>query len=214
MSRKFLKGKAHLMIALISGKIVHKGISHVVVDVQGVGYRVFIPLTTFYELPDAGQMITLHVHTNVKQDAINLFGFYTDQERDLFQLMISVSGIGPKVAMNILSGISARELLSAISGGNVGKLVNIPGVGKKMAERLILELKEKVIKKMMSDTTAEAGLQSSASDIIMDDVLSALVNLGYKSNVAREALDKVLRSSEEELGMDKLLKKTLKIIAG
>ena len=202
------------MIALISGKIVYKGISHVIVDVQGVGYRIFIPLTTFYELPEAGQIITLHVHTNVKQDAINLFGFYTVQERDLFQLMISVSGIGPKMSMNILSGISAQELLRAISGGNVGKLVNIPGVGKKMAERLILELKEKVIKKMMMEETPAADDQHKANEIIMEDALSALVNLGYKSNVAREALDKALRSSEKELGMDQLLKKTLKILAG
>lgn len=202
------------MIALISGKIVHKGISHVIVDVQGVGYRVFIPLTTFYELPDAGQQITLHVHTNVKQDAINLFGFYTDQERDLFQLMISVSGIGPKIAMNILSGISARELLNAISGGHVGKLVHVPGVGKKMAERLILELKEKVLKKMMMDRSPDMDIKDRTNDIIMDDVLSALVNLGYKSNIAKDALEKVVRSSEEEVSMDNLLKKTLKILAG
>jgi Holliday junction DNA helicase RuvA len=202
------------MIALISGKIVHKGISHVIVDVHGVGYRIFIPLTTFYELPEAGQVITLHVHTNVKQDAINLFGFYTVQERDLFQLMISVSGIGPKMSMNILSGISAQELLRAISSGNVGKLVNIPGVGKKMAERLILELKEKVIKKMMMEKMPAADGQHQAGEIIIEDVLSALVNLGYKSNVARDALDKALRASEEELGMDQLLKKTLKNLAG
>jgi len=202
------------MIALISGKIVYKGIAHVIVDVQGVGYRVFIPLTTFYELPEAGQMITLHIHTNVKEDAINLFGFNTVQERDFFQLMISVSGIGPKIAMNILSGISAPELLNAISSGNVNKLVRIPGVGKKMAERLILELKEKVLKKIMLEKVPEAGVQSRVDDIVMEDVLSALVNLGYKSNVAQDALDKVLRSSEEKLGMDKLLKKTLKIIAG
>jgi Holliday junction DNA helicase RuvA len=202
------------MIALISGKIVHKGISHVIVDVHGVGYRIFIPLTTFYELPEAGQIITLHVHTNVKQDAINLFGFYTVQERDLFQLMISVSGIGPKMSMNILSGIPAQDLLRAISGGNVGKLVNIPGVGKKMAERLILELKEKIIKKMMMEKMPAADDQHQASEIIIEDVLSALVNLGYKSNVARDALDKALRSSEEELGMDQLLKKTLKNLAG
>jgi holliday junction DNA helicase RuvA len=202
------------MIALISGKIVYKGISHVIVDVQGVGYRIFIPLTTFYELPEAGQTITLHVHTNVKQDAINLFGFYTNQERDLFQLMISVSGIGPKMSMNILSGIPAQDLLRAISGGNVGKLVNIPGVGKKMAERLILELKEKVIKKMMIEKMPAVDDQQQTSDIIMEDVLSALVNLGYKNNVARDALDKAVRSSDEKLGMDKLLKKTLKILAG
>ena len=202
------------MIALISGKIVYKGISHVIVDVQGVGYRVFIPLTTFYELPESGQPITLHVHTSVKQDAINLLGFSTDLERDIFQLMISVSGIGPKVAMNILSGISAHDLLRAISGGDVGKLVRIPGVGKKMAERLVLELKEKFVKKMAADQVSDAGIQNRADEILREDVLSALVNLGYKNNVARDALDKVLRSSEEELEMDKLLKKTLKILAG
>ncbi|MGA3280960.1 MAG: Holliday junction branch migration protein RuvA [Smithella sp.] len=202
------------MIALISGKIVYKGISHVIVDVQGVGYRVFIPLTTFYELPETGEPVTLHIHTNVKQDAINLFGFYTIQERDLFQLMISVSGIGPKMSMNILSGISAQELLGAISGGNVGKLIRIPGVGKKMAERLVLELKEKVVKKMMMEESPQAGLQNRMDDIIAEDVLSALVNLGYKNNVAKDALDRALRSSEEKMEMDKLLKKTLKFLAG
>jgi len=202
------------MIALISGKIVYKGISHVIVDVQGVGYRVFIPLTTFYELPETGEPVTLHIHTNVKQDAINLFGFYTIQERDLFQLMISVSGIGPKMSMNILSGISAQELLGAISGGNVGKLIRIPGVGKKMAERLILELKEKVVKKMMMEESPEIGLQNRMDDMIAEDVLSALVNLGYKNNIAKDALDKALRSSEEKMEMDKLLKKTLKLLAG
>jgi len=202
------------MIALISGKIAYKGISHVIVDVQGVGYRVFIPLTTFYELPETGEPITLHIHTNVKQDAINLFGFYTIQERDLFQLMISVSGIGPKMSMNILSGISAQELLGAISGGNVGKLVKIPGVGKKMAERLVLELKEKIIKKMMLEQTPQTGVLPDAGELIMEDVLSALVNLGYKNNVAQDALNKALHSSEEPLEMDKLLKKTLKFLAG
>jgi len=116
--------------------------------------------------------------------------------------------------MNILSGISAQDLLRAISSGNVGKLVNIPGVGKKMAERLILELKEKVIKKMMMEKMPAADGQHQADEIIIEDVLSALVNLGYKSNVARDALDKALRASEEELGMDQLLKKTLKNLAG
>ena len=202
------------MIALISGKIVYKGIAHVIVDVQGVGYRVFIPLTTFYELPEAGQTITLHVHTNVKQDAINLFGFHTIQERDLFQLMISVSGIGPRIAMNILSGISAQDLLNAISGGHVEKLVKIPGVGKKMAERLILELKEKVLKKMMLEKTPSTGAGPDTGEMIREDVLSALVNLGYKNNVAQDALNKALLISGEELEMDKLLKKTLKFLAG
>ncbi len=150
------------MIALLSGKIAYKGISHIVVDTQGVGYRVFIPLTTFYELPEAGQTVTLHIHTSVKEDAIHLFGFYTLQERELFQLMISVSGIGPKVAMNILSGISSSELLEAISGGNLAKLITIPGIGRKMAERLILELKEKAIKKMAADQIPVTDAQAKA----------------------------------------------------
>ena len=202
------------MIALISGKIASKSISNVIIDVQGVGYRVFIPLTTFYELPETGAIITLHIHTNVKEDAINLFGFYTTQERDLFQLMISVSGIGPKMSMNILSGIPAQELLGAISDGNVNKLTRIPGVGKKMAERLVLELKEKVIKKMMMEELPQANAQNRLDDMIAEDVISALVNLGYKSNVAKDALDKSIRESSGEMVMDQLLKKTLKIISG
>jgi Holliday junction DNA helicase RuvA len=202
------------MIALINGKIAYKGISSVVVDVSGVGYRIFIPLTTFYELPEAGNLVTLHVHTHVKQDAINLFGFYTIQERDLFQLMISVSGIGPKIAMNILSGIAANDLLQAISRGDLGKLISIPGVGRKMAERLILELKEKVIKKMMMEQIPAADDQHKAGEMIKEDVLSALVNLGYKNNTAKDALDKVVQVSKEALTLDQLLKKTLKILAG
>lgn len=202
------------MIALIKGKIAYKGISHVVVDTQGVGYRVFIPLTTFYELPDLGHVVTLHIHTHVKQDAISLFGFYTLQERELFQLMISVSGIGPKIAMNILSGISSNDLLQAISGGNLGKLVSIPGVGKKMAERLILELKEKVIKKMVAEHIPAADTEQKAAEIVKEDALSALVNLGYKSNLAKDALDKALQAAQQELAMDQLLKNTLKILAG
>jgi Holliday junction DNA helicase RuvA len=201
------------MIALISGKIVYKGISHIVVDAQGVGYRIFIPLTTFYELPEAGQLITLHVHTHVKQDAINLFGFYTVQERDLFQLMLSVSGIGPKMSMNILSGISVQELLRAISSGDVGKLISIPGLGKKTVERLILELKEKVLKKMMAEAMPAVDNQERINELIKEDVLSALINLGYKSNVAVNALDKVLQVSAKEISMEQLLKKTLKILS-
>ena len=202
------------MIALIRGKIAYKGISSIVVDVSGVGYRVFIPLTTFYELPQAGESVTLHVHTHVKEDAINLFGFYTVQERDFFQLLISVSGIGPKLAMGIISGIPVHDLLQAISRGDVAKLVGIPGVGRKMAERLILELKEKVIKKMTREQIPSADEQQKAGEMIKEDVLSALVNLGYKNNTAKDALDKVMQLSEEELTLDTLLKKTLKILAG
>ena len=136
------------------------------------------------------------------------------QERELFQLMISVSGIGPKVAMNILSGISSSELLEAISGGNLAKLITIPGIGRKMAERLILELREKATKKMAVDQIPVADARQKRSDMMREDVLSALVNLGYKANAAREALDKVARDAEGELAMDQLLKKALKILGG
>jgi holliday junction DNA helicase RuvA len=202
------------MIALLSGKIAHKGISHIVLDTQGVGYRVFIPLTTFYELPDAGESVTLHIHTSVKEDAIHLFGFYTLQERELFQLMLSVSGIGPKAAMNILSGISAAELLEAISGGHLHKLVAIPGIGKKMAERLILELKDKAAKKMAADQLPAMDHCQKQNEMIREDVLSALVNLGYKAGTAKDALDKAASGMEGEPDMETLLKKALKILSG
>ncbi len=202
------------MIALISGKIASKHISSVVIDVQGIGYHVYIPLTTFYELPEVGQQITLQIHTHVKEDAINLYGFYTVQEKELFQLLISVSGIGPKMAMNILSGIPTQELLQAICDGNVAKLTRIPGVGKKMAERLVLELKEKASKQMMIEVAPGTAAQKRVDDMITEDVLSALVNLGYKNGVAKDALDKAIRQSDGEMVMDKLLKKALKILAG
>lgn len=202
------------MIAMLSGKIAYKGISHVVVDAQGVGYRVFIPLTTFYALPEADQAITLHIHTSVKEDAIHLFGFYTREERELFQLMISVSGIGPKVALNILSGISSAELLEAISTGNLTKLMAIPGIGRKMAERLILELKEKVMKKMAADAIPAANAKQKQAERMREDVLSALMNLGYKAGAARDALEKAARDLQEDPAMDQLLKKSLKILSG
>lgn len=199
---------------MLSGKIAYKGISHVVVDAQGVGYRVFIPLTTFYALPEADQAITLHIHTSVKEDAIHLFGFYTREERELFQLMISVSGIGPKVALNILSGISSAELLEAISAGNLTRLMAIPGIGRKMAERLILELKEKVMKKMAADAIPAADAKQKQAEMMREDALSALMNLGYKAGAARDALEKAARDLKEEPAMDQLLKKALKILAG
>jgi Holliday junction DNA helicase RuvA len=125
-----------------------------------------------------------------------------------------VNGIGPKIAMNILSGITARELLKAISGGDLGKLVGIPGVGRKMAERLILELKEKVVRKMMAEQAPAIDGEHKAAEMIREDVLSALVNLGYKSNAARDALDKVMQMTKENFTLDQLLKKTLIILAG
>ena len=202
------------MIARISGTLIYKHVTYVIVDAHGIGYRVFVPLTTFYELPDIGQQVNLNIHTHVKQDSINLFGFHTNEERDIFQLMISVAGIGPKLAMNILSGISARELILAVSHGNLNRLVNIPGLGKKLAQRLLLELKDKVMKLCSEDVIGLPGAYMTADELMKEDVMSALINLGYKSHNVRNILDRVFNESKETLTLDVILKKTLKILAG
>ncbi|MDO8785159.1 MAG: Holliday junction branch migration protein RuvA [Syntrophales bacterium] len=202
------------MIARISGTLIYKHVTHVIVDAHGIGYRVFVPLTTFYELPDIGQQVDLNIHTHVKQDSINLFGFHTNEERDIFQLMISVAGIGPKLSMNILSGISARELILAVSHENLNRLVNIPGLGKKLAQRLLLELKDKVMKLCSEDVIGLPGAYMTADELMKEDVMSALINLGYKSHNVRNILDRVFNESKETLTLDVVLKKTLKILAG
>jgi Holliday junction DNA helicase RuvA len=203
------------MIARISGLLLCKFPTHVIVDVHGIGYRVFVPLTTFYELPETGQQVTLNIHTHVKQDAINLFGFDTQEAKDIFQLMISVSGIGPKLAMNILSGISAGELLRAVSQGNRSRLVSIPGVGNKMAERLILELKDRFGKLSFPEDADMLGVGMTQTELMQGDALSALINLGYKRDTARVALDRAMNgAAETDTSLDIVLKKTLQILAG
>ncbi len=203
------------MIARIQGKIVYKTANYTIIDAHGLGYRVFVPLTTFYELPDTGQEVVLNIHTHVKEDAIHLFGFYTPEERDLFQMMISVTGIGPKLAVNIMSGIAAGEFVRAVSSSDLARLVNIPGVGRKMAERLVLELKDKV-KKLGEARTEAAGEQSEVADrgLVFDDALSALINLGYKEQMVKRILEKLDQESEENPTLDNLLKNALKAIAG
>jgi len=203
------------MIARIQGKIVYKTANYTIIDAHGLGYRVFVPLTTFYELPDTGQEVVLNVHTHVKEDAIHLFGFYTPEERDLFQMMISVTGIGPKLAVNIMSGIAAGEFVRAVSGGDLGRLVNIPGVGRKMAERLVLELKDKV-KKLGEMQAGATGEKKEVTDRgqVFDDALSALVNLGYKEQMVMKVLEKLDQEAEDVPTLDNLLKHALKAIAG
>jgi Holliday junction DNA helicase RuvA len=202
------------MIALINGLLINKAISHVIVEANGIGYRIFVPLMTFYELPSMDQSVTLHIHTHVRPDAISLFGFSTEEEKNVFELMLSVSGIGPKLAINILSGISSEELIRAVSHGNLNRLVSIPGVGKKMAERMILELKDKMVKLSTYEAIYKADGDIEVFDSIIDDALSALVNLGYKNQKARDVLDKIIKESSESLTLDVLLKKALKILAG
>jgi Holliday junction DNA helicase RuvA len=201
------------MIALISGTLVYKSPTYLIVEASGVGYRVFVPLTTFYEIPETGEPVTLHIHTSVKQDAIHLFGFLNPADRDIFQLLLAVNGIGPKLALNILSGIAAEELVKALSEGNLKRLVSIPGVGKKMAERIILELKDKALKFVAGVKVSGANPDLPDADL-REDALSALINLGYKSQAASDAIEKAAGSISPHMTLDLLLKNALRVLSG
>jgi Holliday junction DNA helicase RuvA len=198
------------MIARLSGILVEKSVMQCVVDVHGAGYRVVVPLTTFYELPEIGQPVVLHIHTHVREDAIHLFGFHVREEQAIFQLMISVSGIGPKLAINILSGITAGELIRAVTKEDLKRLTGIPGVGKKTAERIILELKDKLAK-LDRETVAVGVVKDEKGAQVKDDALSALVNLGYKGSAVKEVVDRIMR---EAPSLDQLLKRALRTLAG
>lgn len=200
------------MIVRIKGTLIHKSIDCVVVDVNGIGYRVFVPLTTFYDLPGTGQPVILNTHTYFGKDSISLFGFYTEMEKEVFQLMILVSGIGPKLAMNILSGSSATELIKAVSAGNINKLVGIPGVGRKMAERLILELRDKVAKLKEGRGESEVCARETLEEQIRKDAMSALMNLGYQRSAVDKVLNKIMGESPEKLTLEVVLKKALRIL--
>lgn len=175
------------MIALLTGHLAFRSPEQIIVDVAGVGYRLQIPLSTFYALPEEGK-VQLQVYTHVKEDAINLFGFATTTEKDLFSLLISVSGVGPKLAMTTLSHIPGDELALALSEGDVPRLVAIPGIGKKSAERLVLELQDKATAYAVSAAIPSGEEKTAKAGDLQHDAISALVNLGYKESLAKRAL--------------------------
>ena len=198
------------MIALLTGQIAHKSPDHVILDVHGVGYRVMIPFSTYYELPEEGAA-TLHVHTSVREDAILLYGFRTRTEKSFFQLLISVSGIGPKLARDILSNIQPPQLAAALIQGDLHKLSAIPGIGKKTAERLVLELKDKAGKlDTGSLSAAESVGRSLPESTVLDDVSSALLNLGYKDVQVRKVLAEL--DCAGGASVEEVLKQALKIL--
>jgi Holliday junction DNA helicase RuvA len=182
------------MIAHLRGRVFSKGPNRVVVDVHGVGYDVMIPLSTFYGLGEMGSDLSLRIHTHVREDAIALFGFATGLEQNLFERLIGISGIGPKLALAVLSGIEPRDLLRAIGHGDVGRLTRIPGVGKKTAERIVLELKDKVSAVDEADAVIDGSAEPS---VLRDDVLSALMNLGYHRPLAEKAVDVAVKSAPD-----------------
>ena len=195
------------MIGRLTGRLASKAPDQVLLDVSGVGYLVHIPLSTFYELPEVESPASLWIHTHVREEALALYGFLTERERSLFLLLLGVSGIGPKVALTVLSGIPPAELAAALHSQDVRRLVAIPGVGKKTAERMVLELAEKV-----AGFAAEAPPQAPAA-VAADDVISALVNLGYRKGEAEKAVDAVARAgAPKEFG--DYLKLALKKLTG
>lgn len=196
------------MIALLTGEIVQRHTEAIVVDVAGVGYRVQVPLSTFYSLPEKGR-ITLHIHTHVKEDAINLFGFLSIEEKNFFALLISVSGVGPKLAINILSHMPAGELALALVEADIPRLTSIPGIGKKSAERLVLELQDKAAQFAM-DRVVDAAERSAVPAGLREDAISALVNLGYKEALAGKAVRSL--DLPPDSALEVVLKKALHLL--
>jgi len=189
------------VIAHLRGKLVHKDPARVIVDVNGVGYEVYVPLTTFTALPESGSDVSIDIHTHVREDVIALYGFSTRRERMIFEKLMTISGIGPKLAVTILSGGSVEGLVGAIKRSDLARLTAIPGVGKKTAERIILELKDK-----FQDFT-EAALKSG----VEADVMSALENLGFSRVVADGALKRAI-DGDRDPAFDVLFKRALQIL--
>jgi len=200
------------VIASLRGKILEKHPNRIVVDVNGVGYEVFVPLSTFYGLGEAGSEISVRIHTHVREDALLLYGFVTLLEQDLFERLIGIGGIGPKLALAVLSGIEPMELIGAIERGDVARLTAIPGVGKKTSERIVLELKDRLPRARLAAVAAGGATDAPA---LRDDVVSALVNLGYHRPLAEKAADAAITmlGSSSDAGFERVLKQALRELA-
>ncbi|MBI5234449.1 MAG: Holliday junction branch migration protein RuvA [Deltaproteobacteria bacterium] len=196
------------MIAHLRGEIILKSPETIVLDVAGVGYEVFIPLSTFYHLPELHEKTSLNIHTAVTDDSIRLYGFYTTEEKNMFRLLISVSGIGPRLACNILSGISVPDLANAVANSDIKGLRTVPGLGQKTSERLALELKDKV--KLIAGSGKAVYSKTGGME---DDLVSALLNLGYKAKDAEEAIKKAMKECPENARFETMFKAALKMLS-
>lgn len=193
------------MIAKVRGTLDHKAPGEVVVDVGGVGYQLSIALSVFYRLPEVGEPVTLLAYTHVREDSLQLFGFLDPAEKQAFVLLTGVSGIGPRLALNVLSGMAAGELLDALRDGDAARLVSVPGVGKRLADRMIVELRDRItaLPEAAPDPTVDPGVR--------DDAMSALLNLGYRRADAERAVRQVLRKGASEL--ETVLKEALRLLS-
>lgn len=200
------------MISHLSGTLFEKSTQSIIVDVGGVGYEVFVPLSTYYALPEHHGPVNLHIHTHVRDDALVLFGFHTKLEKSLFLMLVSVSGIGPKLSANILSGMGPEDLLRAIASGDADRLRAIPGIGKKTAERIALELKERAARFSDDAEMPPVPTGEKLTERLMEDALSALINLGYSAKVAKTAIEQA-KSRVKDTTLEALIKESLKIMA-
>jgi holliday junction DNA helicase RuvA len=200
------------MIAFLTGRLAFKSPTHLTLDVQGVGYEVFIPLSTYYALPNLDEPTALNIHTHLREDAIQLFGFLSQAEKESFLLLTTVSGIGPKLALSLLSSLSVADLLSAIQAEDVDKLATVPGIGKKSAGRIALELKDKVGKIQLPGVPRTVADQADLGGPY-EDAWSALFNLGYRPQDAREALKRVSKKSAGPAVLQELIRDGLKELA-
>ncbi|HLB59616.1 MAG TPA: Holliday junction branch migration protein RuvA [Bdellovibrionota bacterium] len=193
------------MIAYLRGQLLHRDLNEIVVDVQGVGYCVAVSLQTACRLPDKGQLVEIFIHTHVREDQLDLYGFLTEKERRLYRMLLTVNGIGAKSAITILSGMSVDDLIQTITFGEVTRLTKIPGIGSKTAERIVLELQQKFAKIWPRDMRSTPFVRPN----IEEDVISALINLGYKAKEAESAVDRALKNASQEWSFNDLLKQTL-----
>ena len=200
------------MIAHIQGRLHFKSPENLIIDVDGIGYQVHVPLTTFYELPDIGNTVALHIHTHVREDALQLYGFQAQEEKALFIRLMGVAGIGPRLAVNILSGISPAELAESLLQGDLARLISIPGVGRKTAERIMLEMRDK-LPALAADRDVVLSVKNAAAEAVINDAVSALVNLGYKKGLAQRAIDQAQQRLQGEMTLERLLKESLRALA-
>jgi len=204
------------LIAQLSGKLVHKEPNSAIIDIGGVGYEVIIPLSTFYELGEPGSNASLKVHTHVREDALQLFGFWTSREKELFLKLTSVSGVGPKLGITMLSGMPAAELITAITNNDLVKLTSIPGVGRKTAERVVVELREKLatiaVESREADRAASREL-GAGETAVRDDTVAALMALGYPKAISERAVSFAFRE-EGERTIEAVLKRALRRLSG
>ena len=200
------------MIAHLSGILLRKTTQSVIIEINGVGYEVVVPLSTFYTLPEEGERTELHIYTHVREDTLTLFGFHRELEKKIFLMLMSVSGIGPKLSANILSGIGPEDLLTAMAEGDAARLQAIPGVGRKTAERIALELKDRARQVFEREELPPPPVRTAGAGVLSDDAVSALTNLGYSPRAARSAVEKA-RAGDGEMTLEGLIRAALKALA-